>query len=276
MKKRINTINLFVLGLMVFSVICLVLRSVAMLTALDSYIGYFDRSAAITFFDRSFFATAIAFGIVTSFFAPKASVSARTPEGLWNTLASIVLGFIWAIFALLFAIIGMAEGSILVYVVAAGAIGSAVYYVYEGFRPITRVSGGRTVASLLPILSLLAIVFLENFDFTIALNSPDKQVMMFFFVLAPLYIVQKLKLATEAPSQKLYLMSAFLTIFIGIYFSIPGIIANLSGTLNESKYLVYYLLALAISAYATVDLITRIKLSSFSETSEVSDPSTEK
>jgi len=263
MNKKINAINLLSLGLIVFSVICLIFRTVAILTAFDSHIGYFDRNSIITYFDRSFFAVAIIFGIVVSFLTSKAAVSKSSPTNLWSTFSSLLFGFIWAICTLLFIILLMPKATALIYVAIAGAAGSAVYFIYEGFRPIKMLRAGRAIASLVPMIAFLSIIFIENFDFYIPFNSPDKQLAMFVFILADLYLTQKLKFSTEAPTSKLYICSAYLTIFISLYFAIPGIIGNLTHVTDSPKYLVYYMLALGTAIYAIIDFIGRIKLSSF-------------
>lgn len=263
MNKKINAINLLSLGLIVFSVICLIFRTVAILTAFDSHIGYFDRNSVIIYFDRSFFAVAIIFGIVISFLTSKAAVSKSLPANLWSTFSSLLFGFIWAICTLLFVILLMPKASTLVYVAIAGSAGSAIYFIYEGFRPIKTLSIGRSIASLIPMIAFLSIILIENFDFYIAFNAPDKQLVMFVFILAALYLIQKLKFSTEAPTSKLYICSAYLTIFISIYFAVPGIIGNLTHVTDSPKYLVYYMLSLGTAIYAIIDFIGHIKLSSF-------------
>lgn len=267
MIKKDNTINLLSLGLIVFSLISLVLRTVALFTAFDSHIGYFDTTAAITFFDRSFFAIAIFFGIVASFLTQKSSVLITSPSNLWSIFASLILGFIWMVSALLIFIIGGGKISTFGYISLASAVCSAIYYIYEGFRPIKALNNGRTLAALVPTIALISMIFIENFDFTVALNNPDKQLMMFAFILAALFIIQKLKLSTEAPSNRLYICSAYLTVFISLYFAIPGIIGNLAHVTDDPKYLVYYLLSLGIAIYSAIDLFGRIKLSSIGDAS---------
>ena len=265
MKKNINTINLLSLGLIVFSVICVVLRSIAMLTAFDTHIGYFDQSAIITHFDRSFFAVSVIFGIVVSFLVQGSSISKASPVNIWSTFSSLLFGFIWAISALLLVISGILKSSFLGYVAVASAIGAAVYYIYEGFRPIKTLGSGRVLAALFPMISLLSMAFFENFDLYVALNNPEKQLLMFVFVIATLYMVQRLKFHTDSPSPRFYTCSAYLTVFLSIYFAIPGIIGNLAHVTDEPRYLVYSLLALGIAIYSATDLVGRIRLSSFEE-----------
>ena len=268
MKKNINTINLLSLGLIVFSVICLVLRSIALLTAFDTHIGYFEQSAIITHFDRSFFAVSVIFGIVVSFLIQRSSISQISPASLWSTFSSLLFGFIWAVCALLLIISGISKSFVLGYVAVASAIGSAAYYIYEGFRPIKTLGMGRVLAALLPMISLLSMTFFENFDLYVALNNPEKQLIMFVFVIATLYMIQKLKFHTDSPSPRLYACSSYLTVFLSIYFAIPGIIGNLAHVTDEPRYLVYSLLALGIAIYSATDLVGRIRLSSFEESNE--------
>ena len=274
MKKSFNTIDLIALGLPAFTLISVILRLIALLTAFDTNVGYFDSAAIITYIDRAVFFAAIAFGIVVPIITKKDGISAAaSPVTLWSTFASFALGFVFAIFALLFTLLSWQSRSILSYVVSVGAVVSAVYYIYEGFRPIKAegLTAKRAIVAIISIVGLIAIVFLENFDFTVALNSSEKLLSMFVFVLAPIFIIQKLKFHTEAPSPRFYLCTSFLTALLGAYLSIPCIIANCAGTLENPKYLLYYLLALALSIYASMDFMGRIKLTRLADITDAHD-----
>lgn len=268
MKKKINTIDLISLGLPIFAAIGIILRSIAFLTAFDSSVGYFSDSTVITYLDRAFFAIAILFGIAVSILIKKNEISIEvSPTNLWSTFASLILGFVFAIFGLLFLLMTISSATVLTYVVYAGAFISAVYYLYEGFRPIRvgTLSAARALVVIISIIGLIAIVFVENFDFYVALNNSEKTFAMFIFVIASIFTIQKLKFVAGNPSPRFYLCTSYITAFLGAYFSIPGIIANCAGIVDSPKYLLYYLLALGLAIYASIDFIGRIKLSKLAE-----------
>ena len=236
---------------------------IALFTALDTEIGYFDSSALITYLDRAIFFAAVIFGIVSAAATKKdALLTDASPVTVWSTFVSIALGFIFAIFGLLFIFLNFAKLSVLVCIVSVGAFFSAAYYVYEGFRPVKSVglTVKRTLVAMVSGVTLIAVVFVENFDFYVALNNPEKLLVMFLFVIAPLFFIQKLKFGAGSSTPRFYLATAYLTALLGAYISIPGIIANCAGILENPKYLLYYLLALGLAIYALIDLIGRIKL----------------
>ena len=268
MKKNINTIDLVALGLPALALIGVILRLISLLTAFDSGVGYFDNNALITYIDRAILFAAVAFGIIVPIITKKDAIpTAPSPVTLISRFASFALGFVFAICALLFTLLSLKSKLLLSYVVSAGAIVSAIYYIYEGFCPVKAdgLTAKRTIVAIISIVGMISIAFIENFDFTVALNSSEKLLSMFTFVLAPIFIIQKLKFGTEAPSSRLYLCASYLTAFLGTYFSILGIIANCAGVLDNPKYLLYYLLAFTLAIYAFIDLTGRIRLTKLTD-----------
>lgn len=263
MKKKINTIDLISVGLVIFSAICIILRTVALLTAFDQKVGYFSSTALITYLDRAFIITAIIFGTVAAIITPKGVLkSDPAPINVWSTFSSAALGFIFGIFGILFFILHYPNPSILVMIASAGAVASSVCYIYEAIRPIKAAKG--IAGGLIAILTLVCVVFVENFDLYVALNSTEKILATLLFGIASLFILQNLKFRTESASPRFHLWCAYLTALLGAYFAVGGIIATSAGTLGNLKYLVYYLLSAGLSIYAFTDIFGRISLSKIS------------
>jgi hypothetical protein len=272
MKNKINTIYLLSVGLIVFTAICTTLRLVALLTAFDAGVGYFSNNALITYLDRSLLAASIIFGTVALILTPKDSLSkAPSTITVWSVLSSAALGFVFAIFGVLFLILNLPKPSTIEYVAIVGSIISAIYYIYEAIRP-SQSSSKRIGAGLIPILALVCVVFIENFDLTIALNSPEKILSTFVFAIGSLFIVQKLKFNAKSPAPRFHLWCAYMTAFLGAYFALGGIVATSLGVLNSTKYLVYHLFSAGLSIYAFVDLFGRISLSKLANTEILCEP----
>ena len=261
MKKKIDTVDLISLGLPIFTASAVILRTLAFILAFDENVGYFDSGALITHLDRSFIIVTALFGVAVALLTQKGSLpECDSPATVWSTFAALTLGFVFAIFSLLFGILNLPTRSVIIYAIIASAIASAFYFFLEGFKPRTSVSSGRILIGLLPIVSLLLLIFVENFDFNVALNSTEKILATFIFAATSLYIIQRLKFSANVPSPRFHLWCAYLVALLGAYFAIPGIIASCMKVLDDPKYLSYYFLALGISGYAFADLFGRLRI----------------
>ena len=273
MKKKINTMDLIALGAAILTLIGAALRTVALLTAFDADVGYFSESALITYLDRALLLAAIVFGTVVLIATPKDKLSASpAPITVWSTFSSAALGFIFAIFGVLFLILHLPKPAILVCITSAGALASAIYFIYEAIRPDT--AGKRIGLGLFPVISLVGAVFVENFDFLVALNSPEKLLATVTFAVGALLIVQRLKFSAGNPTPRFELWCAYLVAFLGAYFAVGGIVATCVGVLDDPKYLVYYLLSVGLSIYAFIDLYGRLALARLADAEIISEPDT--
>ena len=259
MKKNINKTALMLCGLISLTVIGIVIRTVALFTAFDPQIEYFDESSLITYINRAFVLMTLLLGAFTAFTQKDQILTSVNGSSLLGMVASMLLGFAFIIFGGLYLLINLNAISPIAIAVAILAFVSAVYYIYEGIRPSSDIATGKTVLIIISAVLLAIISFMENFDLFVTLNNPEKLGFFFIFILGALFIIQKALIRVNSPRPRLFLFSAYATAYLGAYLALPGIIANFAGILDNTKYLVYYLLAFALSIYAFTAILDHVK-----------------
>ena len=272
MKKRINILSFLPVGLIFLILIGIIIRTTALFFAFDTDIGYFDQSSPLTYVNNALVLVALSFGCVLSLLLKKDELPMSLPShDIWSSASSMTLGFVFGVSAVLLYIVKITvSASLLSHIIILLAAISAIYYIYEGIVAL-KVGASTLIKVIFSILSsicLFMIVVSENFDFYTTLNNPEKVLTMFVFVISPIFFIQASRFEADAPQPKLFILSSFATAFLGAYTAIPAIIANCAGILSDSKYLIYYLLALALSVYAFVRFLVYIKSSAKHPTEE--------
>ena len=270
MRKNIDKIHLLSLGFPILTVISIIFRALAMLFAYDASVGYFSNSSVLTYTSRSFFAVGLVFGILTILLCKKEDLKIEsTPWSVYNAFSSTVVSFSLLIFSLLYVLLNLRDIKPLHILTVFFSVAAAIFFMADLMSNKKEVGAEIGLpCAIFTILALLLIIFAEYFDYYTALNSSEKQLTIFTFVIGALYILQRARYSSGIPQPKLRLITAFVTAFIGAFTSIPGFIGSFAGEISSPKYLVYYLLSFALAVYATTDLLSSLKLLRYTKTDE--------
>ena len=262
MRKNIDKIHLLSLGFPILTATSIIFRTLAMLFAYDSSVGYFSSSSVFTYMSRSFFAVGLIFGILTLLLCKKEDLKTEaTPWSVYSAFSSTIVSFSLLIFSLLYVLLNLGGIKPLHILTVFFAVAAAIFFMADLLGG--KKDGGSEIGlpcAIFTILALLLIVFAEYFDYHTALNSSEKQLTIFTFVIGALYILQRARYSSGIPQPRLRLITAFSTAFIGAFTSIPGFVGSFAGTLSSPKYLVYYLLSFALAVYAATDLLSSLRL----------------
>ena len=188
---------------------------------------------------------------------------------MYNAFSSTVVSFSLLVFSLLYVLLNLGEIKPLHILTVFFAVAAAMFFMADLMS--NKKEGSAEIGlpcAIFTILALLLIIFAEYFDYYTALNSSEKQLTIFTFVIGALYILQRARYSSNIPQPKLRLITAFVTAFIGAFTSIPGFIGSFAGEISSPKYLVYYLLSFALAVYATTDLLSSLKLLRYTKTDE--------
>lgn len=271
MKKTVNKIKLLSFGFSSLTFISVILRTINLLTAFDSNVGYFDESSPLTHITRVSAIISILFGVVLVIMTKKGKLSDVPPShNLWTSTSSIILGFVFLIFSPLFFMLNMKDLSPTVILIIIGALISSVFFVIDGIRAQKEWASptSRALLTIVSCLTLIGICLSEYFNYFVALNNPEKILVSLTFISAAVLLMQNARFKAGNPQPRVHLIFSYAVAFLGAYTSIPGIIGNLAGVLTSPSYLVYYLICFGITIYAAANFFSHTALSVLCEESK--------
>ena len=268
MKKRPTKIFLLIAGLIVLGVISIALRTVTMLTAFDTKIGYYDN-VAITRINRIFSIATVLYGSVIILFTDKSSLP--TP-GMSQTVISIsfslVAAFALVMSAVLVGIICLTEPTPLNFLMLISLILSATYFVYRGLRRSDPTASPMNLLALAPIICCFTIILTEMFNMYIPINGPEKLCLTFALMSAALFILETAKSDAGSTSPRLLLFSAYVSCFLCGYSAVPGLIASLMNVTGYPKYIIYYFIVITMLLFIASFLFDYVKVIRLNNTDE--------
>lgn len=268
MKKRPTKIFLLLAGLIVLGIASITLRTVTMLTAFDSQIGYYD-DVTITGINRIFSIATVLYGAIIILLIDRSSLP--TP-GKSQTVISIsfsmVAAFAFVMAAVLIGIIFIADPIPLNFLVLISLILSAAYFIYRGTRRSDPTDSPMSLLALAPIICCFTIILIEMFDMYVPINGPEKLCLTFALMSAALFILEMAKSDAGSTSPKLLLFSAYVSCFLCGYSAIPGLIASITKVTGYTKYVIYYFIVITMLLFIAgylFDYIRVLRLSSKDE-----------
>ncbi len=229
-----------------------ILRTVAMFTAFDHEIGYFDPSAYTTLLSILSFA-AVLFPTVLSLATPKGALPAVWPEPKHNAAAALPfilmgVGTAWQ----LWIVVSDGFQNRLLLLSGAIALFSTLYY----FMAMAK-SDSPAVPALgfCPILwGLLSTAETYTDQFT-TMNSPIKLGLQFGFLGVALLTTAELRFRLNKAAPRAALCIHGIALFFCLTGSIPTLIALAAGVLTRPIHGAYALSLLGVGLYAVCRLI---------------------
>ncbi len=266
----------FLISALSLPFISAVLRTLNIFFFFDSQLGYYQRGAILPLISNIILGIGALVLIALAFvFFKKSAISYCThtrTEAVISYICAAVVGFV-AVFVLLssasaavkdFSSIVSEEKNALTVHFIKGAevfltLVCALYFVIaiQNIKPILKV-----LAGILAIVRLTIMLGSSYFNSLVQMNAPDKLLFGLACVFSMLFIASELKVFAENPRPHIYLISASLTMALGLTSALPSVIAYHSGRLpkNNGLYFEYYLL-LALALYSGVRLtLQMIKL----------------
>ena len=261
MKKKLTNFFLLAAGLIILGAVSTALRTVALLTAFDTNIGYFDEGAAITQIDRIVLIIAVVYGAIITATIKKniAFTSAKVPTAI-SISFSFASAFAFVMAAALFGIICLTDNSPLNLAVLVSLILSAAYFIYRGVRRTDPSGSPLNLMALFPAAACWLIIVLEMFNMYIPTNAPEKINLTFALMMAALSTIEIAKSDAVSASPRLLLFSMYSSCLLCAYFAIPGLIAITANVIKHPQYMIYYFIAITMLLFNAGALFDQLRL----------------
>ncbi len=237
------------------SAVSALLRTLNMLFFFDSFLGYYQKGAALPIISNILLALGAVFFTVFAFvFFKKQPMSISAPCRTETVISSLSAAV--AVFAAGFELVKAFKGNYSITPIALLSLVCAAYFLIaiHNVKPLFKVLSG-----LLLIIRITLMLAGSYFNHYVQMNAPDKIMFGLACVLSLLFIASELKLFVDNARSHMYFISAALVAVFSLTSSIPSIIAYHAGRLPEDNglYAEYYLL-LAIAIYAGARLSVQI------------------
>lgn len=263
--KKINVKLLFYLAV-ASALAAAALRTVSILTAFESDIGYYERNAIIPYIQQALIACSIIAIIVLSCILKKSSMPDNAPApSHFSTFASFLCGTLQISAAILLLLFQRGTIAPVTALIILGFFFATGYFFYDALCPPEKKSPLCAIPAMAAVLGLVAVIVKVHLDHTVPLNSPNKVLILITFAVIPLFIVQELRFIVGNPQPRLYVATASISLLLCAALSIPGIIGHYTNVLSGGDFLIYYTLTFGYGVYIFVRLFKYVKLCSATE-----------
>lgn len=276
MKEYINKLKTFFYASLTLSSLCVILRTISILTSFEHDQNYYYTEAWLPYVHRSLMLVSIVFFACAFFFFPKCSLPKFCQFGLLSDVcASASCGFVTIISAIMLYLTMRPSMNILSYAIIISAILASVFFVIEAFTSSSRLLTAKILLAMCVAASLLLMIVKEYMNYFEEINSPNKVLFFISFAAFAVFIVQSIKLKINSASPKFFIFSAFSSTLLCGASAIPGIVGHYANILDNSTFLIYYFMNLAFAAYSLIKTYSYIKFVSLipSELPEEDSPS---
>ena len=263
MKDAANKTRSFFYCTLVFTLICAILRTVSIFTAFDADVEYFRTDSLLPYLQNALMAVSVVFFGSVFFLIKKNTLPTELPENrTLSTFASLLCGFIYVISSAMLYVsasntAGVSKVNVILNlaVVVTGLI-SAAYFICDALMAKSKGFTFKVISSMAIILNLLLSIVREHLDYTVAINTPNKTMIILCFVITALFIVQDVRFKVGTARPRFYLFTACTAALLCGSTSVSGIIGHYAKILNNSAYLVFYLLLLSFTVYIFTKIYT--------------------
>ena len=276
MKTATDKLKIYFYCTLVLSALCAILRSVSLLTAFDSKVGYFNSKLVMPHIHLALIIASVIFFASLFFFLKKAPLSKELPVfSHLNVFAGFMCGTTYISSIALLLLYQRGSVGIIHLVILASCAISVIYFFYDALCPAEKKSPYRVVLAIAAVVSLISIIIDENIDYTVPLNNPNKVIIFLTFISISLFLVQDMRFAVNRPLPRAYVFTALTSFLLCVSSSVPGIIGHYANILSGVDFLIYYMIALAYGIYIFARLSAYVKYSSFVTASSVEEASAE-
>ena len=260
-SKKIKLCSLVALAL---AALAIILRTSCLLWFYDAEIGYYTKDILPEVFEvLSVVAPVLFLGV---FFMIKRGD--KTSDGKEDNLAirissalalvAFSLFFVFSIISFVFSTIStslLTGNVILDIILELSVLVSIVYFAMNLFAS----SANRVIQTALGfgiVIWSVCVLAITYFDIYIQLNSPEKIILHLALVSNMAFFVGEFRCFVGGVRSKIYLFSAFCSVFFSGACSIPYIVAYICGIVNGEEYLLYNVVLFALFVYSATRLIS--------------------
>lgn len=276
MEKVSNKLKIYLYSSLILTGISTVLAALNYIFFFDTAEGYFASSPLLVFLTALFVLCIIWFAS-TAFLIPKGVLDGAAPTTLTVNVASIPLALVCAgigIFMIVSSLLlNVSEGGSIFYTFFPSffntipdrtplllfcgifLIISVAYFV---MLFISRKTSGDIIALVgfsLPIATLL-LTAIAYFDIHMALNSPLKIAFMLSNISFMIFSLYEIRVLLGRPMPRAYLSFGMLAVLLSALASVPQIVAYSLGRFSETRYLVCAVFSLCVFFYTATRLLT--------------------
>jgi hypothetical protein len=278
MKESVSKLKVFYFSSLILTAICVALFTLSMFIAFDTGTEYFNTKSPITHIQTLIAVISVLFFASTAFFIPKNTLPEGSPSGVILTVfSSLVCGFIYISNTVLsytsvqnVAGINNISKYIFLAMMASGLI-AALYFIYSALAPDSKGLALKVFSAIFVIVNLILTIIYEHLDYFVPINSPRKVLLFLSFVFVSMFIVQELRFKAGIAQPRAYFFFAASSMLLCGTMSVSHLIAHYAGVLNDSSFLIYYLIGLALAFYSFTKLSAYVKYAEYSVSSPVID-----
>ena len=252
--KKIKICSLVALAV---AVLAIILRTACLLWFYDKEIGYYTRDILPAVFEVLCVLAALMFCCVFFLIKP----SDKTSDGKEDTPAikvSSVLAIVaFSVFfvSLIFSTSLLTGNAVLDLLLKLSALVSIVYFAMNLFAShANRII--QTAIGFGIVVWEVCVLAITYFDIYVQLNSPEKTILHLALVSSMAFFTSEFRCFVSGVKSKIYLFSAFCSVFFSGACAVPFMIAYLSGTINGGTHLFYNIVMMAMFVYSATRLVS--------------------
>ena len=243
---------------------------IVMLTAYDAAIGYYERGAVLPIIQKALIIISTLLIIFVTLKIKKGEAASGAPaQSQLTVFSSFLCGTLQFCSAILILLFQREKIETVTLMIILGFGFATAYFFYDALCPRERKSPLCILPAMAAIIGLVAVIVRVHIDYTVTLNSPNKNLIFVAFAAIALFIVQELRFIVDRPQPRLYIVSASIALLLCASLSIPGIIGHYTNILSGGDFLIYYMVTFGYAVYIAIRLCTYIKYCTF--TASISD-----
>ena len=256
-EKNGKKIKICSLAALAVAALAIILRTACLLWFYDKEIGYYTRDILPAAFEVLCVLAILLFAGV--FFLVKPSD--KTSDGKEDTpaikISSVLAMFAFSAFfvSLIISTSLLTGNAALDLVLKLSSLVSIVYFAMNLF--VSHVN--RTLQTALGFAIIIwevCVLAITYFDIYVQLNSPEKVILHLALVSGMAFFTSEFRCFVSSVKSKIYLFSAFCSVFFSGACSVPFIIAYVSGAINGGTHLFYNTVMLAVFVYSATRLVS--------------------